>query len=490
MPRILAIDWDRQEVRCVLAAVTGDETKVLLATSVPLIDVAEGGEEVPRDVAASLRSALGGTRLGRCPTIVAVHRAGVEILDLTLPPATDAELAVLVLHQALREAQTYDGEASLDFLPMNDDPGQARQVCAAVLSAATREGIQETCAAAGVKPSRIVLRPLAAASLFARTNAPLERVCLLVSLVADEADLTVLVEGRVVFLRTVRLRVGAGEGAAAQRLSTEIARTLVVAQQGPLGGSPVERVYVYSGPGEHQTLVDQLAVDSGLAVTTLDPFESADVSSIELPGSAGRFASLLGMIVDESRGAHAMDFLHPRRPPRPPNRRRTLAVVAAILATAALAGGTYYWGLLQEENDTIAQRRKQVAEYDDLLKRQSGPEQLVEAIDAWNAAEIVWLDELCDLSKRFPPGGDAIVLRMSLSPGRREGGTIELSGLVRDSSIVAQIDRNLTDEYRTVKSRRVGLQERGKDLSWLFESSISILPRDKQLYRGPGEAKP
>jgi Tfp pilus assembly PilM family ATPase len=490
MPNILAIDWDRQEVRCVLASVTREQTKVLLATSVPLIDVAESGEEVPRDAAASLRSALAGQRLGRCPTIVGVHRAGVETLDLSLPPATDAELAALVLNQALREAQTFDGEASLDFLPMNDDPGQPRQVYAAVLSAATRQRIHETCAAAGLKPSRIVLRPLAAASLFARANAPLERVCLLVSMVADEADLTVLVEGRVVFLRTVRQPARAGEEAAAQRMSAEIARTLVVAQQGPLGGSPVERVYVYSGPGEHQTLVDQLAIDSGLAVTTVDPFESADVSSIELPGSAGRFASLLGMVVDESRGAHAMDFLHPRRPPRPPNRRRTLVVAAAILSAVVLAGGYYDWGLIEEENNTIAERRKELAQYNDLLKRQSGPEQLVEAIDNWNAGEIVWLDELRDLSKRFPAGRDAIVLRMSLSPGRRGGGNVELSGLVRDSAIVARIDRNLTDEYRTVRSRRVGLQERGKDLSWLFESSIAILPRDKEFYRDPGEAKP
>ena len=491
MPRILAIDWDRQEMRCLLASATGDRIRVLWASAAALEEPAEGTEETAADLLGkSLQTALGAQGPGRTATVVGVHRAGVEMLDFTLPPATDADLAPLVYNQALREAQTFDDEASLDFLPLNDDPRQPRQVVAAVLAGAQRKQILQACAAAGVRPSRIVLRPLAAASLFARTNAPLERLCLLVSLVADEADLTILVEGRVVFLRTVRLPAGAGEEATAQRLWAEIARTLVVAQQGALAGGTVERAYLYGGPGEHQALLDQLPADLGLTVTTVDPFESADASGVELPAGAGRFASLLGMAVDESRGSHAIDFLHPRRPPRPPHKGRVTALAVAVLAVLLSVGGLYYGYLLRQQDALIAKRKDRLQEYEKALADQGPDERLLDALDAWSAAEIVWLDELRDLSKRFPAGRDAIVLRMSLSPGRRGGGNVELSGLVRDSAIVARIDRNLTDEYRTVRSRRVGLQERGKDLSWLFESSIAILPRDKDLYRDPGEAKP
>jgi hypothetical protein len=491
MPRILAIDWDRQELRCLLASVTGDRIRVLWASSAAFGEPAEGTEETAGDLLGrSLRTALGAQGLGRPATVVGVHRAGVEMLDFTLPPATDAELAPLVYNQALREAQTFDDEASLDFLPMNDDPRQPRQVVAAVLAGAQRKQILQTCAAAGVRPSRIVLRPLAAASLFARTKAPLERLCLLVSLVADEADLTILVEGRVVFVRTVRLPAGAGEETTAQRLSAEIARTLVVAQQGALAGSIVERAYLYSGPGEHQALVDQLAVDLSLAVTTVDPFESADVSGVELPAGAGRFASLLGMVVDESRGSHAIDFLHPRRPPRPPHKGRITALAGAVLATLLLVGGHYYWRLLGEVDDAIAERKAELDQRKDALGRQGRHEDLLGAIEAWSATEIVWLDELRDLSQRFPPARDAVVLRMSLGSARGGRGAIELSGRVRESSIVAQIDRALTDEFRTVRSRRVGHQEGEKDPSWRFESSISVDPRGKEAYRGQPGAEP
>ena len=139
MPRILAIDWDRQEMRCLLASATGDRIRVLWASAAALEEPAEGSEETAADLLGrSLQTALGAQGPGRPATVVGVHRAGVEMLDFTLPPATDAELALLVYNQALREAQTLDDEASLDFFPLSDDPHQPRQVVAAVLTGAQR----------------------------------------------------------------------------------------------------------------------------------------------------------------------------------------------------------------------------------------------------------------------------------------------------------------------------------------------------------------
>jgi hypothetical protein len=39
------------------------------------------------------------------------------------------------------------------------------------------------------------------------------------------------------------------------------------------------------------------------------------------------------MLLDEVRGGeHAIDFLHPRKPPQPKNRRRPLAMAGALIA--------------------------------------------------------------------------------------------------------------------------------------------------------------
>ncbi len=490
MARILAVDWDLREARCVLASATREKVAVLLAASVPLVDVAEGGGDSHPDVSGSLRAALADRRLGRGAVVVGVNRASVELMNFTLPPAKDAELAELVLNQALRESQSLDDAAALDFLAMSDNPREPRPVMAAVLSAEQRERIEATCAGAGLKPTRIVLRPLAAASLFARTAPPSDRACLLVNLVADEADVTVLSEGRVVFLRTVRLPEDAAEAVAAQRLSAEIARTLVVAQQGPLGGSAVERAFIYAGPEENQALLDQLSAELSIPVSSLDPFQGMEAAGVEPPGSPGRFASLLGMVWDEAHGAHAIDFLHPRRPPRPPNWRRHLLGAAAAVALVACTGGYLYRGAIQDEDANNAALRDELKASQDALNRQAPQRDLARALRQWDANEVVWLDEFRDLARRFPPSRDAMLLRLSFGPGRSGAASIEFAGLARDPAIIDQLNRNLSDESWRLRVKRVGTQPQGKDYAADFEASIELVPRNKERYRDTAEGKP
>ena len=123
----------------------------------------------------------------------------------------------------------------------------------------------------------------------------------------------------------------------------------------------------------------------------------------------------------------------------------------------------------------------ELKEKDDLLKRTSETSERVEAISDWQAGEVVWLDELRDLSRRLPSSRDVVLLRMSLMPERSGGGTVEFSGLVRDPLIVARMEQNIRDQYHDVRSKRI--QERGAGkYSWVFETSMSVSGRDKQSY--------
>jgi len=489
MPRILAIDWDRREARCVVALAAGGKLRILTAKAVPLVDWAEGGESHP-DVAGSLRAVLDDARTGRAVALVGLDRANVEILNLTLPPAKESELPELVALQVFRESQTAEEDTIVDFTPLGETGDQeasdssvlSMQVMAAVLSKAQLAKIQDACGAAGVKPARILLRPLAAASLFARRVAPNERVCLLVSLVCEEADLSVLVDGRVVFQRTIRLPGGVGEEVIAQRLSAEIQRTLLVAQQGPLASNPVERVFLFGGAEEHQQLVEAIAGELGVAISVVDPFEITDVPDDGLPEHAGRFAALVGMILDESYGSHAVDFLHPKRPPPPVDRRRIVGAVASAFVLAVLAIGYWAWSEVSAANDEVRRLSAELKDRDDLVKRTAGQRQLVGAIRAWESGEVVWLDEIRDLSVRFPSSRDLILLRMTMSSDRSGGGGIEFSGMVRDPLVVTRMEQNVRDQYHEVRSKRVQERDQGKGYSWVFETSMSVAGRDKDSY--------
>jgi hypothetical protein len=107
----------------------------------------------------------------------------------------------------------------------------------------------------------------------------------------------------------------------------------------------------------------------------------------------------------------------------------------------------------------------------------------VVAIEEWLMADVVWLDELRDLSLRFPKPRDAVILRMTLSGKPTGGGAIELEGLVRDPSIVGQMESNLRDDYHEVRTKRVQESVQGANHTWKFDSSLVVGSRDKSKYQ-------
>ena len=69
---------------------------------------------------------------------------------------------------------------------------------------------------------------------------------------------------------------------------------------------------------------------------TSGPLERKDERALPArPEHAGRFAPLLGLLVDEvAESPHGIDFLHPRRRPAPPNATRRNVLIGATVAAA------------------------------------------------------------------------------------------------------------------------------------------------------------
>ncbi|MBN2477563.1 MAG: hypothetical protein JXB62_23350 [Pirellulales bacterium] len=483
MSRILALDWDRREARYVLANANGTKVSVRAAASVPLVDVVEGGGEPHPDLANSLRAALSREKVGRVVTLVGVDRGSIELLQLTVPPARDEELPELVFNQAMRDSPTITEDSSIDFFALGDNPAKPRRVTAAALAPERLARITETCRVVGVKPQRMLLRPFASASLFARTASPLDEPCLLVNLVADEVDLTVLDEGKVLFSRTVRLPHSSDEQQTDQRVLAEIHRSLAVALPSQLDDTPVGRVYVFGGPGEHQELIERIGEELSLAAEAFDPFEAVDATSAAVPGHGGRFASLLGMVLDEAHGSHAVDFLHPREKPKPLDRRRVAVLAAAVVTGLAVVVGYYVSGALADVDARNRQLGRRLGELNALLNQNANDFQVFQAVRDWQSGGVLWLEELRELSLALPDGEDMVILRMSLSPARSgAGGVIGLQGVVRDSSTVVVMEQGLRDGAHQIRSPSV--YQRAKDASypWAFDATVFAAGRTKSQY--------
>jgi Tfp pilus assembly protein PilN len=159
--------------------------------------------------------------------------------------------------------------------------------------------------------------------------------------------------------------------------------------------------------------------------------------------------------------------------------------VGGMLAVVALVLGIYVWGELSEVREENAALRARLRELNETARKAVQQRDRIEAIAGWRARDVQWLDELRDLSVRFPPPRDAVLMRMTMRPAQSQGGVIDLQGLVRDPNIVVNMERQVRDRFRNVRSRRIQQRALEDDYTWLFETSVSVFPRRPDQYLAP-----
>lgn len=503
MPRFLALEWNETQARAAVAVSRAGRIAFEHAFTVDLRPEQSDGEAPTTEgdrreafVGERIAAALAARRITRVGALVAIGRSEIELRRLSLPPAPDDELPELVGFQAMREFNVLGEDWPLDFLPIDSDPEQPRNVLAAAIKPELVAKIQETCQAAGLKPSRLVLRPCAAASLVCRQEPPKPgEVRLLVDLLAEEADLTVMVGEHVVFLRRARLHGDPvalpSEGhedsppngrEASEALVSEVRRTMVAAQN-QLRGERVESVLVCGSGQQHTALVESIREQIPAPVDLFDPFGElrleGDLRS-SLPDHPDRFAPLLGMLWDELDGTpHAFDFLHPRRRPEPPSRRNTyaLAGLAAALLVVLFLG--YGWLQSRWLEADIKRLNTESTALDRLVEQVAETQDACDEIEEWLSGNVVWLDELRWLSEKFPDAEDAMLTQvtLSVSSGKRE---IAVDGQAKSVEAATKLDRGLQDPSHRLVGKTKSEDQSKRPYPVQFKSSLSLVPQQAQ----------
>jgi Tfp pilus assembly PilM family ATPase len=481
--RLLALEWSETEARLAVASRRGEEVVIEHAFSVPL-GPQSGGErsvvapnEAAADVGNLIAAALAARGIRRIDTLVAIGRANIELRQLTLPPAPDDELPEMVRFQALREFNALQEDWPLDFIPIDEDSGEPRNVLAAAISPELVEQIQRTCQASGVRLRRLILRPCGAASLFCRRQADgLPKARLLIDLLADEADLTVMIDRKVIFLRTARLPGDPlSDAESGQALLGEIRRTMA-AVHNQLGGRRVESIALCGSGPEHAGLSERVAERLNAPAELFDPFSGLKLEgdlAHGLPAHPARFAPLLGMLVDELEQApHSVDFLHPRRKPKPPSRIKQYVLAGAALA-AAIVGlliyGVVEYGRLDEE---LTYLQAQVKDWDTRAAQVAKLQKTAAEIQAWQGGDQVWLDEFRWLSDRLPPAQEAMLTLFQASSNPRGGGEMKIEGLARSVDSLKALQEKLRDGEHRLIGKEAGEGGSQKEYPLRFSASV------------------
>jgi Tfp pilus assembly PilM family ATPase len=493
MPRLLALEWDQKEARVVVARTRAGGVAIEQALAVKL-PVREEGAATEAEIGAALSRALAEFGVARTETLVAVGRSSIELKFLSTPPAPPEELPDLVRFQAMRQFTSLAEDWPLDYVPLSPNADGGSNVLAAAIAPELVTQIRQTCEAANLRLSRLVLRPFAAASLI-KAEAADDKCRMVVDLLQDDADLTVLIGQQVIFPRTVRLPAAAEPEVLARALLGEGRRTIIAAQN-QLGGRRVEEVVIFGDGRHHSSVKPVLEKELSLPVKLVDPFDKvpwAEGARPHKPEFPGTFAPLLGMLLDEAEAAHALDFLHVRKRPPPPNRRRAAIIAAAAVAAVVLLGlGAIQWQLrtLDGQIRTLTSER---AKQEKLAKASAKPREDADKLDRFDRANVTWLDALERMSTNAPPPSELLVEDFTANYVPAGGGKIIFNGLADNEGRIRQIEEKIRSANHKVVTSDVlpNTDEETAALKFRFRQELTIVPPedDEPARAAPAPAK-
>ena len=273
--RLVAFEWDSNELRVALARTKGKSAVIDEAFSIPFHE--KGAAVAAEEIGSLLGKELQQRGIPKGDALVAVGRANLELRFLTTPPAPAEELPDLVRFQAMRGFTTLGEDWPLDFSPLGNTADGSTNVLATTISPEIVGQIKSVCAAAGLTPSHLVLRPFAAAALLRKFHQD-ERCRMTVELLGEDADLAVSIGPDVVYPRTVRLPSNDAPPEVRNRaLIGEIKRTIVAAQN-QLGGRRVEQIILFGDERKLPELQAAWKNDLQMELHVLNPFSLVEVS--------------------------------------------------------------------------------------------------------------------------------------------------------------------------------------------------------------------
>ncbi|MFN5708511.1 MAG: hypothetical protein ACK48X_10710 [Planctomycetota bacterium] len=499
---LVVLEWDRDELRYLWA---GQAARRLVIRAIGRI---QPGDTTPTDEtpataeptthptsaspASSADSLLGELKLRlrakNSRAILVLSRGDVEEFEATLPPASDAELAELVINEAHKHLANAD-EARLDYLEVERAPDQTRRLSIFALPQPAFAKQQAAIKQQGWTLSSLPIRHVAAASLLRKqVDLSSQPRSILVNLNRNDIELLIFEFERIILVRTISFAADNDPVALAERLAIEIQRSLMVTAKAEAEQTATpDQIYIFGQESEQRPLADRLTANLQLATTILNPIEAFVAFPKDLPSELHHFTGLLGSLIEEPAD-RTIDLLNSKcGRPKSPWLRRGLFYGGA--AAAALVG-TVWWAFDQvsQIQDSNADLKRQLTKLEKQLEQLEDKTAVVEQISAWRVDDINWLDELRELSDRFPERSLVQVKSMTLSSSPANPGVIAMNLQAKNESVITQMEQTIRDEFHQVRTNQFSQSDSEQELPWQFGAHSLVSRRDRDQFLAPPAA--
>lgn len=491
MSRKVYIDWDNG--RLSILGLTA--RKGLVGCKVLTIET-EGSpnpvmaEEQAEQLKAFLKDfAVPGARL-----VVSLPRDRLIARQITIPRVGPAEEPAMVRFQVMRDLNESPDEVKLDYATADLAGAADRRVLALLLRVELFNTWKTIATGAQLKLGGLNPRLAGLVGLMVDLG-PVDEPVAVVAVGGSWAELVVLLNGKPLFSRSLNPASG---------LVQEIRRSLALyGSQNP--DTAPKSLFLLAPP--HWDQDADLASATKLPLQRILPFDGI-LDAPSLPSNSGEFVASLGVLsglarVEEKGQKNSPDFLNPKQPP-PPSQlgQQRVAVYALVGLLAFLVGGWFLWGIRSRTTDELNALIKRR----DSLKKEFEDSKLgakrYQALGAWD--DVVWLDEIYDISHRIPNTKDLQLTEITASPRRNpEKETDFRSHLTIKGTLPGGADKrealkSLLDELRKDGVYKIEKEEQ-KGTDFTLEIDVKrrppvdynrkLIPAGKPEAKSPGGTK-
>jgi len=409
--RFLALDWDQNQLHVVSAEIRGGKVQILKAAHWQETQSPNPGEADSQG--KLLRERLKSAGIAPAPVLACLARDRVIMKDLRIPPVAAGDEPDVVRFQAIKELTYPPEEAILDYTVVPDERNSdQRRALVVIARQELVQTYQTLCQHAGLKLVGLTPRPygLAAAlrkvmgaSVLTPRPEPPDGAVAVVAVGERWAEFCVQRGDHLLLARALT----PGDG-----LAGEIRRNLAV-YAGQAGQQPIRAIYLTGNPSSEfrQRLADMV----DLPIHPFDPVAGPDGANLPA-GNRGGFTAAVGLLLAraEPRGL-PINFVQPRKAAaqRDPNRFRILAA-AGLLLVLLVGLGTYARSAYVDMENDLAQLERERSSLETQLVEVRDNGKRLKALDDWD--NLVWLDELYDLTARIPNVNNLRVSQLIAEP--------------------------------------------------------------------------
>jgi len=490
--RAVALDLDSQQLRIALVELRkGDPVVKKLASVATPADLDQTDAEA---VGKFIRNALSQKGIGASKAVMSVRRSQAVIKAPVLPPVDHSrELPAMVRYQVGSQLPFDPNQAVIDFVELGqvtlaaeDEKeetveAQGVQVLVAAVQGSVREFYQQVAQVAGLKLLELGLCPYA--DVFCLQSMWKDRkkniAGVLVHLTADEAEISTLIDGRLIHTRSapiVKAQVsqpGAPAGSSEdqsenrpdalpttqaptiteQQAAEQALKTLVVevmrSRQSAVARRPdmkVDQIWVTGGTGQEKALADALRSQLKATCEVLDVVKTLQIKRAD--EADGGFIGVIGAAMAACAAGDHLDLLNPKKPPvqRDIKKIKAMSLVGAVAAVLLIIAGYGVWSLGASKSEYNALTK--IYNEEDAKNRPVRKLQArTKSIEAWVKNRHKWLDHLANINSSFPSAKEAYITSFKTSPD----GMISLTVRARTSTVITDVIKRLREAGYKVK---------------------------------------